>query len=98
MRKECRNCKLYKTDYDLKKERFVKSCRAYPHITVLGVIEGLVNPNCEKFDPVMVLPCDRKSLKEKTLIRAGGVYDQDKEKLRSGIEERAPYKPLKKRR
>lgn len=76
----CNNCEHYIQDYDIKRNCTVKKCAVYPQFDVYGHVDGLINPACNQFKAVFVTEVEHKSLKEKTLIRAGGTWDSSEVK------------------
>lgn len=80
---KCTNCKKYLVSLNVKKHRMEHRCNAYPQFAIYGYMEddAVINPGCNQYDPIVVKQTDRRSLKEKTLIRAGGTYNKENEKI-----------------
>ncbi len=74
---DCQRCSSYRAFMNKDKKCMVHRCFKYPHITVFGLLQGKINPECTKADVNRQKP--RMSLAERTFLMAGGKYDKNKE-------------------
>lgn len=74
---DCQRCSFYKGVLNSEKKCLMHRCVKYPHITVFGLLQGKINPECTKADVYRQKP--RMSLAEKTFLMAGGRYNKNKE-------------------
>lgn len=77
--KNCKECKNYMYLWD--NDKFCHYCREYPNFKVMGSLEGIqINPNCSKYVARVQNKLRGLSLKEKTLARAGGTWQDQKKR------------------
>ncbi len=61
---------------DTERNRIVHVCRVYKQYMIIGDLQGPINPDCTtEYDPIMANK--GLSLKDKTLIRAGGTWSDE---------------------
>lgn len=77
--KNCQICTKHKMLRDTERNCIIHVCRVYRQFKVMGDMEGPINPDCTtEYDPMSTL-CG-KSLKDKTLARAGGPWSNEVKK------------------